>query len=125
MRYVRRRAVCETSNQTDSGKQAVVNQEDAFSDSHELQKVLVAIANACAEISERVAAQPTLSQSERGYTGETNESGDIQKKLEVFCDDVFEKHLIERLRVNEKSVVKAYFSEERSEKNGQEWCRQG
>ena len=96
--------------------QAVVNQEDAFSDSHELQKVLVAIANACAEISERVAAQPTLSQSERGYTGETNESGDIQKKLDVFCDDVFEKHLIERLRVNEKSVVKAYFSEERSEK---------
>ena len=84
-------------------KQAVVNQEDAFSDSHELQKVLVAVANACAEISERVAAQPTLSQSERGYTGEASESGDIQKKLDVFRDDVFEKHLIERLRVNEKA----------------------
>jgi fructose-1,6-bisphosphatase len=95
---------------------AVVNQADPFADSHELQKVLVAIANACAEISERVAAQPTLSPSERGYTGETNESGDVQKKLDVFCDDVFEKHLIERLHNNERSVVKAYFSEERSEK---------
>ena len=96
--------------------EAVVNQDQPFSDSHELQKVLVAIANACAEISERVAAQPTLSPSERGYTGEMNESGDVQKKLDVFCDDVFEKHLIERLRDNERSVVKAYFSEERSEK---------
>ena len=81
---------------------AVVNQADPFADSHELQKVLVAIANACAEISERVAAQPTLSPSERGYTGETNESGDVQKKLDVFCDDVFEKHLIERLHNNER-----------------------
>ena len=94
---------------------AVVHQtnEEPFADSFELQKVLVAIANACAEISDRVQLQPTLSERERGYTGSINESGDVQKKLDVFCDDVFDKHLMDRLT---DPVVKAYFSEERSHK---------
>ena len=94
---------------------AVVHQtnEEPFADSFELQKVLVAIANACAEISDRVQLQPTLSERERGYTGGINESGDVQKKLDVFCDDVFDKHLMDRLT---DPVVKAYFSEERSHK---------
>jgi fructose-1,6-bisphosphatase I len=75
----------------------------------ELALVLVAIANACAALSARLAAAPLRASDSLGYAGDENRrnaSGDAQKKLDVVANDFVRDALVEC------GAVRFYASEE-------------
>ena len=110
---IRRRTAGASGAQT-AVADAVVNQADPLASSHEEKSASGHSQRLRGNLGTSSRAAD-LRRRKRLHRG-NERIGDVQKKLDVFVTTFLRKHLIGRLHNNERSVVKAYFSEERSEK---------